>query len=232
MNHTGINSKHYFILYIIIGIAYLFFSLLGNGTMTFYLKPLLMPALMAATYVSYGLRHKNLLLYALFFCWLGDIFLLFAGIKDLYFILGLVAFLLGHLIYIVLFRQYISSVKLRAFPILIIILYLIIFLFSIGGSLGNMLAPVILYSIVIAAMLYFAILAGMEKLSGQVFLLISGTIAFVISDNILAVNKFHTAIPYSGFLIMSTYVYAQGAIVAAFSAYANVIAKEHTLNVE
>jgi uncharacterized membrane protein YhhN len=43
--------------------------------------------------------------------------------------------------------------------------------------------------------------------------LFTGAISFVLSDSILAFNKFYQPVPLSGFLIMATYLYAQWALV-------------------
>jgi len=44
-------------------------------------------------------------------------------------------------------------------------------------------------------------------------LVLAGAWLFMASDSILAFNKFHTAIEYSGPLIMTTYILAQFLIV-------------------
>jgi uncharacterized membrane protein YhhN len=40
-------------------------------------------------------------------------------------------------------------------------------------------------------------------------LVFAGSVLFVASDSMIAINKFHTAIPLSGFWIMLTYITAQ-----------------------
>lgn len=190
--------------YLVVALAYLHFSFYGDEAMAFNIKPFLIPSLIIATYKALGLRHKNLLMLALFFCWAGDVLLLFTGVKDLYFILGLSAFLIGHLVYIVLFRQYSGPIKFRLLPFTLILIYIIVFLSYLSGHLGNLFMPVLLYALVIGAMLYFAIQASMHQLKANGFLLTSGAVAFVISDSILAINKFYSPVPNSDFLIMLT----------------------------
>jgi len=55
--------------------------------------------------VSEDFPTKKILLTALTFSWIGDIILLFSDKGELYFIFGLVAFLISHLVYIVLFSK-------------------------------------------------------------------------------------------------------------------------------
>ena len=46
-------------------------------------------------------------------------------------------------------------------------------------------------------------------------LLASGASYFVLSDSVLAINKFYTAIPMAGFIVMFTYALAQMFIITA-----------------
>ncbi len=40
-----------------------------------------------------------------------------------------------------------------------------------------------------------------------------GALLFMVSDSLIAINKFQFAVPFAGFLIMSTYILAQWFIV-------------------
>ena len=64
----------------------------------------LVPILLVAVYFSEGFTTKKVLLTALTFSWIGDVVLLFASKGEIYFILGLVAFLISHVFYIVVKR--------------------------------------------------------------------------------------------------------------------------------
>ena len=76
--------------------------------------------------------------------------------------------------------------------------------------------PVILYTIVILAMLAGAInrIEKVKKVSYS--LVLAGAILFVISDSVIAYNKFVHQFDTSGIVIMSTYVSAQYLIVAGY----------------
>ncbi len=210
-------QKSLFFFFAGIAAVYLVFSVANFEEGTFYLKPLLLVPLIAMTVITGNFSHKQTLFAALLFCWIGDILLLFAGRDTMYFIMGLIAFLVGHLFYIFLFLRMIKTAggKGRAsFPALsIILVYLIAFYTFMAPHLGGMLIPVMVYAVVISTMLYFAVVFYRVLPRYQTLIILSGAISFVISDSLLAINKFYLPLPLSGFLIMLTYIYAQGAIV-------------------
>ena len=78
-------------------------------------KPLLMPTLMLLAWLAFPKplsRFSKLILLALFFSFLGDSLLMLVEVfaqSDLFFLLGLSAFLLGHLFYITAFSAYKSG---------------------------------------------------------------------------------------------------------------------------
>lgn len=149
----------------------------------------------------------SLLLIGLFFSMIGD------GTLH-WFIVGLSAFLIGHLFYIAGFLKH-YTFSLTRFSILIPLLLFSIF---IGNRLvtslkldhnEGLIIPVIAYITVIAMM---ALLATMTENNWVAI----GSILFVISDSILAWNKFISPIGYSGILVMTTYYSAQFFIAHSF----------------
>lgn len=97
--------KNFLKSYLIISSFYLILLLLGHESWSWYLKPFLLPFLVLAVYKSDDFPTKKWLLYALIFSWNGDVILLFADKGELYFILGLVSFLIAHILFIVLFYK-------------------------------------------------------------------------------------------------------------------------------
>ena len=91
--------------FIAFGVLYLLLLLFGNDVITWYLKPLLVPFLFYAVVKSERFVTQKWLVSALFFSWIGDCILMFADQSELYFIFGLVAFLLAHILFIVLFTK-------------------------------------------------------------------------------------------------------------------------------
>ncbi len=181
-------------------------------------KPLILLSLLI--YFGYSGKHLDkstyfLTLAALILSFLGDVFLLFDSISNLYFILGLVSFLLAHLAYGFVFLK--KWNKKPSWSIHIIALALIsygtaLFLYLKSG-LGALTYPVILYVLGIMFMGISA-LRRIQKVNRKSFFFVFiGAVFFVISDSILAVHMFKQEIPWSSFLIMSTYALAQYLIV-------------------
>jgi uncharacterized membrane protein YhhN len=156
----------------------------------------------------------------LVFSWAGDTLLLFVLNNGVFFIYGLVEFLIAHLFYIALFRKElkkeVAAIKWSLPPLIFILVYLFILLIILIPHLGGLTIPVIIYAIIISAMLYMATLLSLEWPGHSAFYLLTGAISFVVSDSLLALNKFYHPFPLSGFWIMVTYLYAQGALVKSF----------------
>jgi len=208
----------FFKIYIAFSIVYLLVLLLGYENLDLFLKPALIPLLGFGVYFCRKFPIKNAVLTALLFCWIGDIVLLFADIAEIYFILALVSFLFSHIIYCVIFNNQIKRLKERntvvfAIGSFLTALYLIGMLCVLFPALGDLKIPVIIYATVICTMLIFAFngfLVWENPGNKYVFF---GALIFVISDSILAINKFHSPIEKSSFFIMLTYLVAQYLIV-------------------
>lgn len=182
------------------------------------LKPLLLPILVVAVYFTESFSTKKILVTALTFSWIGDVILLFADSGEIYFILGLVAFLISHIFYIVLFnKQTISktiSNKLSfTAGIGLILLYFILMINTLIPKLGSLTIPVVIYAMVISSMLYFALKGSYQWNAIPYHSVLVGAFLFISSDSILAMNKFYEPIPNASFLIMITYLLAQYGIV-------------------
>ncbi|NEU07101.1 lysoplasmalogenase [Flavihumibacter sp. R14] len=161
----------------------------------------------------YG-NFSKLIFGGLLFSLAGDIALLFAGKGGVFFIAGLSAFLVAHIFYaIAFFRDYKydpdASKKYGHLMLFIMSAFTIGFYVWIRPYLADLRIPVMAYMIVISLM---AIMAGyrygrVNLLSFQ--LVLSGAIFFIISDVLLAINKFVYPFVSSGVFIMATYMAAQ-----------------------
>lgn len=211
--------KNSFIAFIAVAAAYLIFSLLFLEQATVYLKPLLLIPLMIATFRSTVFFNKTLLFTALTFSWMGDILLLFVFKGNIFFIFGLISFLVAHIFYVVLFskelRRTSGKIAIKQPGLTLIILFLIGFYALLSPHLGDLKIPVIIYALVICVMLYVAYLLYPHWSHPSSLFLLAGAISFVLSDFLLAINKFYAPYPNAGFFIMVTYLYAQGALVWA-----------------
>ncbi len=211
--------RNSFFAFILLAAAYLICSLLFLGEATFFLKPLLLLPLIIAAFKSTGFLNKTWLFLALTFSWMGDILLLFVSKDGLFFIFGLISFLIAHIFYVYLFVKELKKaggkLQVKQPGITLIILFLIGFYALLSPHLGELQIPVIIYALVICFMLYIAYLLYPHLSKPSSLFLLTGAIAFVISDFLLAINKFYAPFPNAGFFIMVTYLYAQGALVWA-----------------
>jgi len=182
----------------------------------YYFKPFIMIALMGYYRVQAQTR-SNTFVAALIFCWAGDVLLMFTG--EIYFILGLVAFLIGHVFYIFSFRQFswstglplLPTQKVRyAFPIILAVTGLVVVLYP---KLGALQIPVMVYALIIMLMAITALFRLGYTNSASFAWVFVGAILFMISDSSLAINKFHTPFFGASAVIMLTYVSAQFMIV-------------------
>lgn len=196
-----------------ISVFYLILLFIGQDEIAWYLKPILLPFLILEAYSSENFKTKNLLLSALAFSWIGDIILMFADKGELYFIFGLVSFLIAHIIFILLFtkqeKENTTTNKLFWVGLIIVGIYLFGMLSLLYPSLGDLKIPVTVYAITISTMLLMAIKGYFNWSKPNNLTVLLGALIFVSSDSILAINKFHSELPKSGFLIMITYIVAQ-----------------------
>lgn len=211
-------SKLTLSIFITFSICYLAITALNQEELARFLKPFLLPILLVAVFFSNSFGTKKILLTALTFSWIGDVILLFANRGEIYFILGLVAFLISHVFYIVLFNKQTVTKSITnklsfGAGIGLILLYFIGMITTLGPKLGPLTVPVVVYAIVISSMLFFALKGSFQWNTIPYQSVLIGAVLFIASDSILAFNKFYQPIPYASFLIMITYLGAQYGIV-------------------
>ncbi|MEP7141900.1 MAG: lysoplasmalogenase [Ferruginibacter sp.] len=184
----------------------------------FITKPLLMPALVLIL-LDAGVKAdgKGLIVTGLFFSWLGDVFLLFESRNPMFFIFGLASFLITHACYIIFFLS-IKSVApslLKKHPlyILLILGYGAGLVWLIFPYLGQLKIAVTVYAAIICSMVLCSIHVYQKVKAPANRYFVSGAVLFVLSDSILAVNKFYRPMPLAGIWIMLIYCAAQFFIV-------------------
>ena len=157
------------------------------------------------------------MLAGLFFGWLGDVLLMFESIRPLFFIFGLVGFLCGHLCYIFYFKNiatgYAKATKQQLLFVIPVAIYVAGLLYLLYPSLGALKIPVTVYAIVLAAMLCVALWLQYKIYKRVALFFVSGAVFFVLSDSVLAINKFYHSFSQAGFIIMGSYCIAQYLIV-------------------
>ncbi|MFX1340584.1 MAG: lysoplasmalogenase [Promethearchaeota archaeon] len=206
----------FLIAFFIITVANLFACKKGNKKLEHLSKPLLMPFL--ALYFIFATFTDGtdwLIVLALLFGWTGDIFLMLEN-EEKWFMFGMVGFLIGHIFYIIAFLLSIGG-HIMSFPlwgILIIFPVIIILLLTfprIKDHMGELKIPVYVYMAVILFMHISAIfrLAAFDIFCPCFFLVWIGSILFILSDSLIAVDKFDDNLEISPFYIMLTYILGQ-----------------------
>jgi uncharacterized membrane protein YhhN len=156
---------------------------------------------------------KKFMLYALIFSLIGDILLMLVSINAMLFIFGLVAFLIAHSMYILAFsKERNKNLNPFFFMGMLLVCGALIFTF-LSSYLGNLLVPVCIYIMLILIMVLFAYFRKNNVVKKSYVLVLTGALFFVISDILLAINKFRTPIPFSNIWIMTAYAIAQLLIV-------------------
>jgi uncharacterized membrane protein YhhN len=181
----------------------------------FFTKPFLIPALIVAYH--HDVRPlsvpSRLFIAALVCSWLGDVLLMLEARDPIFFIGGLLAFLSAHLLYIWYFKGIISTKKsfLKSRPVMLLAVVVFVFelIYILWPGLGAMKIPVIVYASVIGTMLAFALWQYGKIDQWAALLFISGALLFVLSDSLLAINRFRIGFKGAGTWVMITYCLAQ-----------------------
>lgn len=195
-----------FLPFIVVSLTHLVFQLVDLEPAASLSKWLLMPTLALAVLMATPSRRSfstAILVTAITLSWLGDITPLYAS--DFFFVLGLSFFLFSHLAYLTAFTRGFGFTRPRPWALVYVVWWLG-FVLLLGPSLGGLLVPVALYGAVLGAMAAYAS-------RGTVAVALGGAL-FLVSDTLLGTNKFLSGFELweSGFVIMVTYLAAQGLI--------------------
>jgi sterol desaturase/sphingolipid hydroxylase (fatty acid hydroxylase superfamily)/uncharacterized membrane protein YhhN len=173
-------------------------------------KPLTMAIAIVLVARATPLKTATPLLLALLASLAGDVFLMFPG----YFIHGLVSFLCAHLAYIALFRRgqdWFPHRRALALTLSVgAALYAVLWA---GGLPAALRAPVAAYVLVITLMAAQAIGRATVLRDTAATLVAVGAGLFMLSDTLLALNRFVTPLPLAPAWVLATYYAAQVLIV-------------------
>ncbi len=170
-------------------------------------KPLTLGLLMLLVWQAQGL---GLLFYGLLFCWLGDVALMMPSRSDRWFLAGLVAFLIGHLMYLALMWGGIGFAPLFAWSLLVGVAAVACWQIVLPAK---KLAPAVVAYI--TAILLMVAAAWGEVVSGALpVIVLYGAALFALSDFLLGYNRFNRPLPLSQIWVLGTYYIAQVLIVS------------------
>lgn len=207
-----------FIIFFVVCIGELFSVAVGSEIGQWLFKPLIMIVLGFYYYlgtVKNNISSKSVMV-AILFSFLGDVSLMFQGENEIYFMTGLGSFLVAHVGYVIAYYQH-KNVKEEAglngiqkfrfaLPIVLAGTGLITILFS---HLGALKIPVTIYSIVLMVMVLQALFRYGYTNNVSFWYVFIGALLFMISDAMIAINKFLFLFELSGLAIMFTYMLAQ-----------------------
>lgn len=182
----------------------------------FAIKPLITISLMIFLGYHTQLRGRfaKRIFIGLVFGLFGDCFLMFLEVDPSFFMFGLASFLIGHLAYISAFYldyKWHPSIEKKYTRIALVVfgLFCLSFCLYLRPHLNEMKIPVMIYAFVISCMGVMAV-NRMGRVNTLSFNLIFwGAILFIVSDSILAFNKFVFPFEFAGIPIMITYMAAQ-----------------------
>ena len=199
------------LLYIFLAFAVLFIALLPLQPYpcNFVIKaiPAISLAVLAFLAVS-GFRGK-LLFVSLLFCAAADMALELP--IEMSFIIGLGLFLVAHILFIVTFSRDFKMQKSRIPIVAILAVYAGVIAFVLTPWLKEMAIPVYIYVTAITLMgIFAAFRAAKNKFT------LHGAISFIVSDSIIAINKFMMPVVAADYIIMITYYLALFLIVYGF----------------
>jgi uncharacterized membrane protein YhhN len=201
------------ILFLIAAVLELLTQIFDLTSLHFISKPLVVIFLVVYYYSQSASSVSKSFFLALVLCWLGDVFLLFDQMNEIFFMAGLGSFLFAHLLLIVTYREVVSAndnfkgtQRIRlSFPVILAGSGLVAVLYP---RLGDLKIPVMIYALVLTLMTLQSIFRLGRTTAKSFWLVFLGAISFMISDSLLAINKFFQPVSFSGVWVMSTYIAA------------------------
>jgi uncharacterized membrane protein YhhN len=208
-----------YLLFLIVAAGTLISDYTDNEWSMYIFKPLIM--IWIGGFFLFHAKSINRIiikftLTAFAFSWLGDIFLMFTGKGELLFAAGVMAFLIAQVFYIFLFLKTIELsgkkpfLRKQPFWLIAYIAYGLVFAILLYDNLDTLLR--------IAIFIYIGAILSMSAMALNRFgnghpvsfmLVFSGSLLFVFSDSVIAINKFLYTFEYANLLILFTYMLAQ-----------------------
>ena len=214
-------------LFVVPGLGEILSDVIGLSYLHQVCKPLIMITL--GIYYLYHADFRSTAVWlAILFSLAGDVLLMFEARRPEFFMMGLAAFLIAHIFYILSYRQHqdhslegslkgIQKIRF-SFPIVLAGTGLIVVLYP---SLGALKIPVVVYALLLIVMVLNSIFRYGRTSNVSFGFVFSGSILFMFSDSVLAINKFFKPVPVAGFWIMSTYILAQFLIIQGLLKHVN-----------
>jgi len=216
-------KKKFILLFLIVSTG----ELISKTVSVHWLEMICKPAIMISLGLFYWAAQREkkepvvlTVILAIFFSCLGDVLLMFQRANANFFTLGLGSFLLAQVNYILAYKQHQgerSADELQglqrirfSLPIILSGTGLVVILYK---HLGDLKIPVLLYAGVLTYMVLTALFRFGRTNTSSFAMVFAGAILFMISDSLIAVDKFLEPLSMAGFWIMTTYIIGQFLIV-------------------
>lgn len=209
-------SRLLHLLFLIIVFVELAGRFTENINMEYMVKPLIM-IWVASYFILFRNKQSFTLpvLIAFFFSWVGDIFLMFSDKNELFFFAGVGGFFIAQITYIYTFTKFSENggkgfLQKNMIVGFLFIAYMAGIYYLLYPNLDGMMKPIIfIYALSLIGMSMMALNRSGRVNHASYLLVFLGSILFMISDSLIAVDKFTMEIPLGGFWIMITYISAQ-----------------------
>ena len=200
--------KLLFTAIVVMAIIYIFFIPHNPVGIKIFMKLIPMALIILFALVTKSLvsdTYKQIIVMGLFVCMVAD------GVIY-WFMAGLVTFFIGHIFYILAFR----SASRKPVPIWVgalLVLYGVVMAVVVAGSQFSI--GEFTLGIAIIAYIFIILLMSWMAIRTRLKLAIFGALLFMLSDSVLAIDRFVNEIPNRDALVMITYYGAQVLIAAS-----------------
>lgn len=219
----------FLIVFILILAGVFYAGITGSIALDVAFKPLIVISLLVWLFMNgaYNSKSASVAVGGLVLSLVGDVLLIFQARNGLFFIGGLISFLLAHILYIVYYLRSAGKEKTKVLKGSALI-YTLILVYGVGfycllfNNLGDLKIPVVVYTLALVSM-NIAAFSRYGKVDDSSFRqIVAGALLFTSSDSLLALNKFFIPLPMAGIWIMSTYAFAQYFIVKGIITYSQI----------
>ena len=180
-------------------------------TLKYFFTPsltLILVTMMILSILMFGAdRYRLMILFSLLTALIADTLMM---IEEITFIKnGMIFFMMAHIFYVGAFSPGASFQLWNLVIILILSILSFLFIRMMNRNAGKMIVPVVIYTLILNMMGYFAITSLNKGLTASGIMLAAGAVLFMISDFILSVNAFVVKIKYSTVYTWLLYAPAQ-----------------------
>ncbi len=198
----------YLLFAIIVLLDVMFTNVDGWEKYRMFSKPSVIGSLMALVFANIpniDLKTQRLLFLLLGLLLLGDIFFLTFD-SEVFFLLGFLCFFSANIVYILLFHEHVDYQFGRVVVFsMFVLIYAFFLMRTIVDGLGGYFYPLVIFMVAAFNMMQASFFRWKQVNSRSYYMVFIGAVLFLLSESIVAVEKFADPIPFTDYLIMPTY---------------------------